>query len=72
MAKKETRKKYQPPLVDLLECRVERGFNGSLEGFTYGNSYNYDPSPSTISGPTPGGQAEGFSNGNSYGGAMFT
>lgn len=68
MTKKETRKKYQPPLVDLLECRVERGFIGSLEGFTYGNSYNYDPSPLS----TPGGQAEGFSNGNSYGGAMFT
>lgn len=65
MVKVKSKKRYQPPLVDLLECRVERGFNGSLEGFTYGNSYNY-------SGPTPGGQAEGFSNGNSYGGAMFT
>lgn len=72
MVKVKNKKRYQPPLVDLLECRVERGFNGSLEGFTYGNSYNYNPTSSTISGPTPGGQAEGFSNGNSYDGAMFT
>ena len=69
MAKKETRKKYQPPLVDLLECRVERGFWGSwssrgLEGFSYGNYYG---SPSG----TGSGRAEGFGNGNSYGGAKF-
>ncbi len=66
MAKKETRKNYQPPLVDLLECRVERGFwgSGGLEGFSYGNYYG---SPSG----TGSGRAEGFSNGNSYGGAKF-
>ena len=67
MAKKETRKKYQPPLVDLLECRVERGFWGSwngLEGFSNGNYYG---SPNV----TGSGRAEGFSNGNSYGGAKF-
>lgn len=64
MAKKETRKKYQPPLVDLLECRVERGFAGSLEGFTYGNYYG-------SSHNTGSGRVEGFSNGNSYGGAKF-
>ena len=70
MAKKETRKKYQPPLVDLLECRVERGFLWSyyhfgLEGFSYGNYYG---SPSGTGGS---GYAEGFTNGNSYGGAKF-
>lgn len=64
MAKKETRKMYQPPLVDLLECRVERGFLGSLEGFTYGNYYG---SPSG----NGSGRVEDFSNGNSYGGAKF-
>lgn len=66
MAKKETRKKYQPPLVDLLECRVERGFlwsNYGLERFSYGNYYG--------SGTTGSGHAEGFINGNSYGGAKF-
>lgn len=47
MVKVKNKKRYQPPLVDLLECRVERGFNGSLEGFTYGNSYNYNPTSST-------------------------
>lgn len=66
MAKKETRKKYQPPLVDLLECRVERGFFNSvgLEGFSFGNSYG-------SSHNTGSGSAEGFINGNSYGGAKF-
>ena len=66
MTKKETRKKYQPPLVDLLECRVERGFwgSGGLEGFSYGNYYG-------SSHNTGSGRAEGFSNGNSYGGAKF-
>lgn len=69
MVKENNRKKYQPPLVDLLECRVERGFWGSwssrgLEGFSYGNYYG---SPSG----TGSGRAEGFGNGNSYGGAKF-
>lgn len=66
MAKKETRKKYQPPLVDLLECRVERGFLISLEGFSFGNSYGSD-----LFHTTGSGHAEGFINGNSYGGAKF-
>lgn len=66
MVKENNRKKYQPPSVDLLECRVERGFWGSygLEGFSYGNYYG---SPSGSSS----GRAEGFSNGNSYGGNKF-
>ncbi len=73
MVKVKNKKRYQPPLVDLLECRVEHGFLGSLEGFTYGNSYNMKPStPSSTSGPTSGGQAEGFSNGNTYDGELFT
>lgn len=68
MAKKETRKKYQPPLVDLLECRVERGFliSVGLEGFSFGNSYGSD-----LFHTTGSGHAEGFINGNSYGGAKF-
>ncbi len=66
MVKENNRKKYQPPLVDLLECRVERGFAGSswLESFSYGNHYG---SPSG----TGRGSAEGFGYGNSYGGAKF-
>lgn len=66
MVKENNRKKYQPPLVDLLECRVERGFWGSgwLEGFSYGNYYG---SP----GDNGSGRVEDFSNGNSYGGAKF-
>lgn len=68
MAKKETRKKYQPPLVDLLECRVELGLSISvgLEDFSFGNSYGSGSSHNTGSG-----HAEGFINGNSYGGAKF-
>ena len=64
MMEKGTRKMYQPPLVDQLECRVERGFWGSgwLEGFTNGNSYG-------SSRNTGSGRAEGFIN--SYGGAKF-
>ena len=62
------RKKYQPPSVDLLKCRVERGFQSSwhegLEGFSYGNYYG---SPSG----SGSGRAEGFTGGNSYGGAKF-
>lgn len=66
MVKVKNKKRYQPPLVDLLECRVERGFwiSGGLEGFSFGNSYS-------LSHNTESGSAEGFSNGNSYGGAKF-
>lgn len=67
MVIEKNRKKYQQPLVDLLECRVERGFmfsNSGLEGFSYGNSYG--PSDNTGSG-----SVEGFSDGNSYGGEKF-
>ena len=66
MVKEKIKKKYQTPLLNLLECRVERGFYGSiaLEGFSYGNYYG---SPSV----TGSGRTEGFSNGNSYGGAKF-
>lgn len=68
MVKVKNKKRYQPPLVDLLECRVERGFDGSLEGFTYGNSYNGTSYKQTNSG----GWSEGFNNGNNYNGTMFT
>lgn len=67
MVKVKNKKRYQPPLVDLLECRVERGFWGTgLEGFSEGNSYGNSTTHNS------GGRAEGFSNGNSYNGAMFT
>lgn len=70
------RKRYQPPQIDLLECRVEQGFGYSssyyyeeypdgLEGFSYGNSYG-------SSSGNGSGRTEGFTNGNSYGGARFT
>lgn len=68
MVIEKNRKKYQQPLVDLLECRVERGF---LESFSYGNYYGSDlGSPSGNDG-NGSGYVEGFSNGNAYGGEKF-
>lgn len=67
MIKFKNKKKYQSPMVELLECRVERGYwmsGEGLEGFSNGNSYGNTTT-------RPGGRVEGFSNGNSYGGAKF-
>lgn len=68
MTKDKNKRKYQPPSVDLLECRVERGF---LESFHYGNYYGSDlGSPSGNNG-NGSGYVEGFSNGNAYGNDKF-
>lgn len=73
MSNKSMKSEYISPQVEILEARVECGFQASgysgssTESIGSGSGYG-----ANSFSPVAGGSAEGVGSGNSYDGAMFS